>query len=255
MPVYANIFEKMFSPAGNLYRVDQVPEHFKELFILSGYRNPRSSLLQCVLSVFRATNETINFWSHFLPAIFFSYKTYQYYVELDFTHDAYTFPLLAYLLTLCLFPFTSAVAHVFNTMSDKARHVCFFLDYWALSQFSVGAAIAYNTYVFPESLLEGKFHSMFLQIAIINGVFSLVISCQSRFMKSGVKKKMLRVLAYGFPYLYDSLPVIYRLLWCLPHECTQRAIAPHTYQFVCAFVASFFYLSHWPERSFPGKCL
>lgn len=43
------------------------PQVFREDSIISGYRHPRSSALDCVLSSFQMNNETINIWTHFLP--------------------------------------------------------------------------------------------------------------------------------------------------------------------------------------------
>lgn len=40
---------------------------FWEDGIVSGYRRPTSSALDCVLSSFQMTNETVNIWTHFLP--------------------------------------------------------------------------------------------------------------------------------------------------------------------------------------------
>lgn len=40
---------------------------FHEDSIISGYRHPRSSATDCVLSLFQLTNETLNVWTHFLP--------------------------------------------------------------------------------------------------------------------------------------------------------------------------------------------
>ena len=234
------------------YQVDQVPEHFKEPFIISGYRHPRSSFLQCVASIFCANNETFNFWTHFVPACFFCYRTYHF-LSVHDLGDAYCLPMLTYLITLCLFPFTSAVAHVFNPLSDRARHVCFFLDYWALSQYSVGAAVAYRAYIFPNELLGGTFHRVYLYMAIVCGMVSLIVSCQSRFMAHGLKKKVLRSFAYAIPYSYDSIPSIYRLCYCRPEECTAPALVPHCQQFFYAGLSALLYLSHWPERSFQGK--
>ncbi|XP_071075864.1 membrane progestin receptor delta isoform X4 [Desmodus rotundus] len=50
-----------------LLRVHQVPRVFWEDGIMSGYRCPTSSALDCVLSSFQMTNETVNIWTHFLP--------------------------------------------------------------------------------------------------------------------------------------------------------------------------------------------
>lgn len=47
-------------------------------------------------------------------------------------------PLLAYLLTCCIYPLASSCAHTFSTMSTHARHLCYFFDYAALSMYSLG---------------------------------------------------------------------------------------------------------------------
>uniref|UniRef100_A0A8C3KIH0 Progestin and adipoQ receptor family member 6 n=1 Tax=Calidris pygmaea TaxID=425635 RepID=A0A8C3KIH0_9CHAR len=50
-----------------IFRVHQVPRIFWEDGIMSGYRHPKSSALDCILSSFQMTNETVNIWTHFLP--------------------------------------------------------------------------------------------------------------------------------------------------------------------------------------------
>lgn len=50
-----------------LLQVHQIPRVFWEDGIMSGYRRPTSSALDCVLSSFQMTNETVNIWTHFLP--------------------------------------------------------------------------------------------------------------------------------------------------------------------------------------------
>lgn len=43
------------------------PQVFREDCIISGYRHPQSSALDCILSSFQMNNETLNIWTHFLP--------------------------------------------------------------------------------------------------------------------------------------------------------------------------------------------
>ncbi|KAG9460794.1 hypothetical protein GDO78_019520 [Eleutherodactylus coqui] len=50
-----------------LLSVHQMPRVFWEDGIMSGYRHPKSSALDCLLSSFQMTNETVNIWTHFLP--------------------------------------------------------------------------------------------------------------------------------------------------------------------------------------------
>uniref|UniRef100_A0A8C9UEC8 Uncharacterized protein n=1 Tax=Serinus canaria TaxID=9135 RepID=A0A8C9UEC8_SERCA len=54
----------MPSPPARLLRAHQVPEPG----ILSGYRPPRSSACECLLSLFGMNNETLNIWTHLVPA-------------------------------------------------------------------------------------------------------------------------------------------------------------------------------------------
>lgn len=52
--------------------------------------------------------------------------------------DSFTWPLLLFLLTCCIYPLASSCAHTFSSMSARARHICFFFDYGALSLYSLG---------------------------------------------------------------------------------------------------------------------
>lgn len=52
--------------------------------------------------------------------------------------DPPAWPLLAYLLSCCIYPLASSCAHTFSPMSARARHVCYFFDYAALSMYSLG---------------------------------------------------------------------------------------------------------------------
>lgn len=52
--------------------------------------------------------------------------------------DPHSWPLLAYLLTCCIYPLASSCAHTFSTMSTRTRHICYFFDYAALSMYSLG---------------------------------------------------------------------------------------------------------------------
>ncbi|XP_005103208.1 membrane progestin receptor gamma [Aplysia californica] len=244
--------------SGPIYRVEQVPEHFQEHFILRGYRHPKSSVTQCLLSVFDPTNETLNVWTHFLPAWYFVWVLYYLSGSTDFLNDQYTWPLFCYLLVCCAFPLASAVAHLFNVLSDRARHVCFFLDYSALALFSFGVAVTYRAYCFPAGLLrEGSpfawYRDNYVFVAAFNAMLCTFCSCQTRFMKPSPFRKAMRLGSFAFPYLYDSVPIVYRLLHSTPEDSS--SLTAHyffTRQFFLSFLAAFLYASHLPERLVPG---
>lgn len=237
---------------GPLFHKDEMPEHFHEHFIERGYRHPKSSAWQCVLSLFDATNETLNFWTHFLPSWYFMWVLKGLAETLDFQHDPYTWPLLCYMFACCIFPLASAVAHTFNTMSEKARHVCFFLDYSALSLFSFGVAMSYYAYCFPSGLVGSWLARNYVSGAGVFAILCTTASCMTRFMRPSVLRQVLRLSAFAMPYIFNSSPIIFRFLFCTEDERQLASHTLHVRQVVFAVAAAFLYATHLPERLKPG---
>ena len=238
---------------GPLFHKDQVPEHFHEKFIFKGYRHPKSTPFQCVLSLFDATNETLNFWTHFLPSWYFIWMLKELSDNLDFRNDCYTWPLLGYFCMCCIYPLASAIAHTFNTMSGKARHICFFVDYSAISLSGLGTAISYKAYAFPSELRTSLYGDLFIPIATMNALLCIVISCETRFMKPSTFQKVLRLASLGLPCIYDIIPLIYRLAFGTEQEMELSSWTNHFRSVMCVLLAGFTYGTHFPERLYPGS--
>lgn len=65
--------------------------------------------------------------------------------------------------------------------------------------------------------------------------------------------KLLRVLAFAYPYTWDSLPIFYRL-FLFPGESSRNdAILYHQKHMIMTLLASFLYSAHLPERLAPGR--
>lgn len=251
--------------------IHQVPKVFQEESIMSGYRHPRSSATDCILSLFQMTNETLNIWTHFLPTWYFLWKLLSVVLLYSAWQDSYTWPLLIYLISICLYPLASSCAHTFSTMSARARHIGFFWDYGALSFYSLGSAIAYSHYVFPDKWINSTFHRCYVPIAMFNSVLCTGLACSSRlglpflhydhdttvrFPESPKPKfgKALRVLAFAYPYLFDNIPLFYRVFLCTGEGCTNNSTnAIHVYHIGLAFFTGFLFATHLPERLAPGS--
>ncbi|XP_075463948.1 membrane progestin receptor delta isoform X2 [Ascaphus truei] len=200
-----------------LLSVHQMPRVFWEDGIMSGYRHPKSSALDCLLSSFQMTNETVNIWTHFLPT--------------------------------CL-------AHTFSSMSTHARHICYFLDYGALSLYSLGCAFTYGAYVMPDRWVNSTLHRYFVPVAAFNTFICTGLSCYSRFLE--VERpwlsKILRTVAFVHPFLFDNIPLIYRLAFCFGDDCSwNEAGRLHLYHLLFALLTGFLFASHLPERLAPGR--
>ncbi|XP_063781591.1 membrane progestin receptor gamma isoform X2 [Pseudophryne corroboree] len=238
-----------------LLTVQQVPKVFHEDSIICGYRSPRSSATACVLSLFQMTNETLNIWTHFIPTWYFLWRMLSLLSSPGALHDPYLWPLLVYLLSCCIYPLMSTCAHTFSVMSTQARHICFFLDYGALSLYSLGSAIAYSAYVFPDRWVNSIFHQWFVSCAVFNSIISTGMACYSRFPEETRPRlsKVLRTTAFAHPYLFDSIPLFYRLFLCSGDDCTHNAaLTMHIWHTILAFLTGFLFATHLPERLAPG---
>ncbi|XP_008948039.1 PREDICTED: membrane progestin receptor gamma-B-like, partial [Merops nubicus] len=226
---------------------------YQEQGILFGYRPPSSSAADCLLSVFQMTNETLNIWTHFVPAWYFVWTLVGRLRGPGGPEDPNSWPLLAYLLTCCIYPLASSCAHTFSTMSTRARHICYFFDYAALSMYSLGSALAYSAYIFPPEWLHSTFHHCYVPVAVLNTAVSTSLSCYSRFLEVEQPRfsKASRTLAFVYPYLFDSIPLFYRFYQCRVESCTDPALLLHYKHTACAFLTCFIFASHLPERLAP----
>lgn len=238
-----------------VFTINQVPKVFHEDGIISGYRHPCSSATDCVLSLFQLTNETLNIWTHFLPTWYFLYKLLTVVLMQDAWRDVFTWPLLVFLVSACMYPLASSCAHTFSTMSARARHVCFFFDYGALSFYSLGSAITYSAYVIPDKWVNSTFHLYYIPIAVLNTIICTALACYSRFPECQTPKygRTLRVLAFAYPYLFDNIPVFYRIFVCAGEGCTDNGTNTlHYWHTSLAFLTGFLFATHLPERLAPG---
>ncbi|XP_054712184.1 membrane progestin receptor gamma-like isoform X2 [Uloborus diversus] len=239
------------TPDISLFKDDEIPPHLREVAILTGYRSPSSSVKDCALSVFVASNETLNFWTHFIPTFYFIYQLLTFWDILKVITDPYYWPFVIYMFTICLYPLISALAHTFCSTSDMARHVWFFLDYGGLSLYGYGAGILIKAYAFPEELQDSIFGMFFMEVLVFLCITCSTSACFSRFLTSLFWIKIFRLGAFALPWVWDSIPVIYRLSHS--KDLLPEASEHYSLQFFFSFCIGFFYASHLPERLAPGK--
>lgn len=239
------------SPGILLLNEDQVPPHMREVAILSGYRSPKSSVKQCAFSIFVATNETLNFWTHFIPTLYFMWQLATFWDILRVISDPYTWPFAAYMVTICLYPLISALAHTFYSISEFARHIWFFLDYGSLSFYAFGVGLLYKAYVFPIELQRTIFGTLFLEFLVVLTLLCTFLSCYSRFINNLFWIKVFRLGAFAIPWTWSGFPLFYRLVRST--DIDSDAAEHYWLQFFFSFLIGFFYASHLPERLAPGK--
>lgn len=273
-----------------LLRHTDVPPRVIENFILTGYRFPNYSLRDCLLSAFRPTNETGNFWTHFLPVFMFSY----YFVEVFGLEGAphgdapFFYPLWNYFIGVFCLLMGSSMAHLLNSMSLVVREVCFFVDYGTISAYTVGSSLAYYYYIHPRAGIVEKGHndsyvdaereeigaltstyaipefSVFFETFYIPSacVVALicVLSCCNTRQRWRKHRYVIRTLVFLLPFFVSSTPIFYRLLTKSPYSLDSSSFAaststPSFFYRHCFWllVSAVFNISKLPERLAPGR--
>nr|XP_057922285.1 membrane progesterone receptor epsilon [Doryrhamphus excisus] len=251
-----------------LLSYSDVPPRVIENFILTGYRFPNYSFRDCILSAFRPTNETGNFWTHFLPMFVFAY----YYAEVfDWEGSPsgghpFFYPLWNYFLCVSLLLMCSSLAHLLNAMSLVVREVCFFVDYGTISAYTVGSSLAYHYYIHPRpGVVETKgntthigdlnssafqlfFETLYIPSACVVAVICLLSCCNSR-QKWRRHRYAIRTLVFLLPFLVSSTPVFYRLIQS-PYSTASIFFYRHC---LWLLVSAVFNISKVPERLAPGQ--
>ena len=234
-----------------------VPDQFREPFICSGYRKPYGSALDCIKSAFQPFNESVNVWSHFIPFLLFLVRFAFVFSKYPLT-DSYCYPLMSFALGICGFLVMSSGAHLFNSMSPRVRHICFFFDYSAISVYSVGAGQAFFFYsrslkISGTSLYDSSV--AFLAVSCLISVVSTYTCCASRHRWARLKY-MVRTGCFAAAFLFNSSPYIHRLLSdpasAETSEYEQLAwiyFRRHVYFYLISALANMFRI---PERVKPG---
>lgn len=257
-----------------LLRHTDVPPRVTENFILSGYRFPNYSLRQCLASAFRPTNETGNFWTHFLPIFVFAFHFLE-----AFTWEGapepsnpFFYPFWNYFLGVFYLLLASSLAHLLNSMSLIIREICFFVDYGTISAYTVGSSLVYYYYIYPQagipeiefggknasqkkglnvdeetwtsvshSLCESTFCSFFENLYIPTSCMVAIIcvlTCCNTRQRWRKYRYAVRTLVFLLPFFISSTPIFYRLLSPSPHTAPFPSF---TSPYLLSTMATFFY--------------
>ncbi|XP_067827963.1 membrane progesterone receptor epsilon [Heptranchias perlo] len=239
----------------------QVPARVTESFILTGYRL-EFSFGQCLLSAFRPTNETGNFWTHFLGLFVFAFNFWELFGREGSRSplDPFFYPYWTYFVGVCGLLLVSSMAHLFNSMSLLIREICFFIDYGTISVYTVGSSLSYFYYIYPKGhglgplptsgQLRWWFESFYIPSACLIALLCTLSCCNTR--RSWRRHRYsIRTLVFLLPFTVASSPIFYRL-----YTGTHSSTATPTFFTRHCFwllASAIFNISKVPERFSPGK--
>lgn len=239
-----------------LVNFDQVPSFFREPFIISSYRKCNSSVRYCFKSLLQASNETINIWSHVLAfAVFFLRFASLFTTKHKPWKDSYVYPLLCFAFGICIMLVMSVGAHLFNCMSIKARHICFFFDYAAISVYTFTAGQVFYFYSRPVSTEWFIFNTPSLFLGISAAIsFASTFACCYSFCKRFRFDAAVKAGTYTSSWLFNTSPYLTMLSVCDAASTCSSPLAVHYFSRHCLFYAggTLAYVCRIPERLMIG---
>lgn len=231
----------------------QIPEVFRTPFIASGYRRPGLSFWDCIRSLLRSSNETMNVWSHLLALVFF--------VSVNMTSlptaDPFFLPLISFAVGISVLYLTSSFAHLFNCMSANSHRICFFFDYAAIGfyTFTAGQAMFFysrtagaSAWAVYDSLV------IFQSVSTFFSFFVTVLCCATSHSRWKDYRAVLRVAILVINWLVITSPYTVRLLLCKNAEPAYNGVSMVYFKrhvIFCGLGAAL-YAARVPERLMSG---
>jgi len=225
-----------------LLKVQEVPDHHKEISISGGYRQ-RLEYKDCLWSIFKIHNETVNIWTHLLGfLIFFSLMLRD--ALWDQEHIRDVTDLAANLLQLITYQACMLSSSMFHTMSCHDSRT----TWQRIDHASILIAL-YGTYV---RVIVNNFdcfpHHKAIHLVTVTTLFGSVLYLKTK-TSSGSKVSLPLFL---FMALYSVAPFAH---WVsLSHLQTNTNVTDTmlwwmVFPYLVAGVGVIFYVSHFPEVS------
>lgn len=233
---------------------DEIPEAFREKYIISRYRPRNLTALESVRSVFYANNETVNFWSHFLSGVILIAR----YCSVIWYHspqaDHFYYPLTSFTMGCCTVYTMSCVAHMFSSMTEREFHIGYYLDYAAISVYTFTAGQAFYFYCHPiaSGLLLYDWRELFLFLSAVISFGATYSCCMSRHRWLNLRY-LIRTGSYIVSWLHNCSPYFMRQLYCSTDPiCNPDSVPIFIGCFLSFATAALANMSRAPERFFPG---
>lgn len=217
--------------------------------ITCGYRFTESKL-ECLTSIFRPSNETVNIWSHFLGLLLILAIAFHFYpTSTTFPHSTTTDVVITaiFFAAACKCLICSCLWHTMNSIADHTlmeRFAC--VDYTGIS-FLVAASILSTEWT--AFYCEPVSRAVYMSLTAVLGIAGTILPWKPTFNRADMA--WFRVLFYITLALTGFAPVL-QLNMTRGPAWSYYFYAPITKSLVVYTAGAVIYATHVPERWFPG---
>ncbi|ENH66027.1 ADIPOR-like receptor spbc12c2.09c [Fusarium oxysporum f. sp. cubense race 1] len=239
-----------------LLSLDQMPNWFRHdsnEWILYGYRDISGSFQACLCSLLYIHNESVNIYSHLIPAVSsllgqqYLASRYSGVTSADFT------PVSIFMLTAVACLSLSTTYHTLMNHSKRMGQLCLQLDMLGVVIFVLGGLMLGIYMVFwCEPLLRNIYWSM----SGAFGALTIFVIMHSEFQ--GPKYRLLRTLMFVATGLSGVVSLIHGINIFGMSQMMNKAFPYTLAKAGCLLLGTFFYVvtvlkTRFPESLYPGK--
>ncbi|KAH7418742.1 hemolysin-III family protein [Cadophora sp. MPI-SDFR-AT-0126] len=238
-----------------LLSFDEMPEWFRResnQWILRGYRPISGSAYASFCSWLYIHNESVNIYSHLIPAVFFLFG--ECYIQQYLTNrysgvtsaDLITFSIFMLAATTCLS--LSVTYHTLANHSQYVEHFCLRLDILGVVIFILGDLILGIYIVFWCEPLP---RNIYWSIIGVFGTLTIFITMHPKFQ--GTKYRSFRALVLVATALSGFTPLIHGLSVFDISQMMRKAFPYTLAKAGCLLSGTSFYIIRFPESRYPGR--
>lgn len=217
--------------------------------ITRGYRFTESKI-ECLASMFKPSNETVNIWSHAIGLVMVLAIAFYYYpATAAFTSSSKMDILIAgcFFAAACKCLICSTMWHTMNGIADKClmeRFAC--VDYTGIS-FLVAASIL--TTEWTAFYCEPVSRAVYMSLTAVLGIAGTILPWRESFNRADM---VWARVAFYFSLAATGFAPVLQLNLTRGVEWTFYFYAPVTKSVLVYFVGALIYASHVPEKWWPG---
>ncbi|KAH7304527.1 adiponectin receptor protein [Stachybotrys elegans] len=230
----------------------QVPSWYAHnIFLLSGYRPVNGSVGACIDSLRSVHNETVNIYTHLIPAIlaFVGNCVLHLYFHARYPATPQTDRLAVHLhLTTSLLCFSiSSIYHTMNCHSESYSSLWARWDYAAIILQTMGS---FASGIYVTFYCDPNPQKIYWTITFLAGIMSMVIVVNPRFQSNQWRK--LRITTFVAMGLSGLLPIIHAaFIYPFAMLNQQAGLGYYLVEGLALITGTVFYATHFPESWAP----
>ncbi|ETI22251.1 hypothetical protein G647_06324 [Cladophialophora carrionii CBS 160.54] len=237
-----------------LLRFEELPEWYQDNhFCRSGYRPVSNSWTTCLLSLGHLHNESLNIYTHLIPAVGLMFGQFLIYSGLSYfypdasiaDHAVFSVQVNAAIITMLL----SCSYHTMICHSKDIENLMLRVDYVGILTLILGSFFS-GIYVgfYCEPVLRRVYWTMIISLSLITATLVLHPKLQ------GLKYRPHRTWAFIFTALSGFAPIIHGIVLYGWDEMWVRSGMPYWFLEGLVYgIGAFFFITRLPESVWPGR--